>query len=87
LPYLDGVNLPELICQLSDGMVTEVTVENDAKAAALGEMKAGNLHRNWLQRFLNDWCGFKNSLIAASYGFDQAWLTADPATDNDFLQS
>ena len=43
LPYLDGVNLPELICQLSDGMVTEVTVEKDAKAAALGEMKAGNL--------------------------------------------
>jgi len=43
LPYLDGVNLPELICQLSDGMVTEVSVENDAKAAALGEMKAGNL--------------------------------------------
>lgn len=37
LPYLDGVNLPELICQLSDDMVTEVTVENDAKAAALGK--------------------------------------------------
>ncbi|MFW8616738.1 ROK family protein [Enterococcus innesii] len=43
LPYLDGVNLPDLLCQLSEEKVTTITVENDAKAAVLGEMKAGNL--------------------------------------------